>query len=185
MSKTKVILTGAVFALIALALVLSPTSASLAKKAKTKAKAKGYITAIDAAAGTVTIADSKSGQAVTVTVTESTKLRKNKTKGASLADLVVGDKAKTKYNADTLDAKRIRAKSPKAHGELSAIDLDAKTVTIQPAVGEPIVLQVTDDTRIKRDHEKATLDELQVGDRVKAKQDPTTMSVLRIRATSE
>ena len=180
MSKTKLFLTGALFALVALALVLAPTPALAAKK--NMAKAKGYISAIDTTAGTVTIADKESGLDVVVTVEPSTRIHKNKVEGADIEDLVVGDKAHAKYNADTMVAKRIQAKSPKAHGEITAVDVPGNSVTIQPAVGLPITVVVTEATKIKRNHERVELGDLVVGDQAKAKYDPGTMEAKHIHA---
>lgn len=183
MFKSRTILAGAFIALVALALLVSPSSA-LAKKHQTKAK--GPITAIDTTAGTVTIADKKSGESVTVTVDASTRIHKNEQEHATLADLAVGDKANARYNTTTLIAKRIQAKSPKAakvEGTITAVDLTANTVTIQTEGGDLVTVIVTDTTRLERNDEEAELSAFAVGDQAEAKYNPVTMEAAKLEAT--
>lgn len=185
MSKSRTILAGAFIALVALALLVSPSSA-LAKKHQ--AKAKGPITAITTS--TVTIADKKSGAPVTVTVDTSTRIHKNENEHAALADLAVGDKAHARYNTTSLVAKRIQAKSPKpakagkVEGEITAVDLTAGTVTIQPQGGDPVTVIITDDTKLERNDEHADLGEFAVGDLAQAKYDPLTKEAYKLEATA-
>lgn len=178
MIKMKFILTGTLLALAALALVHTPTSALAAKK--NMAKVKGYISAIDTTAGTVEITDA-AGNAVTVNVVEKTKIHKNNVEGAAIDALALGDKAKAKYNADTLDAKRIHAKSPRVHGVITAVG--ANSVTIENGQGVEVTVLVTANTKIKRNGAPATLADLVVGDQAKAKYDPTTMEARHVHAS--
>lgn len=178
MTKMKFILAGTLLALAAFALVLGPTSTLAAKK--NMVKVKGYISAIDTTAGTVEITDA-AGNAVTVNVVEKTKIHKNNVEGAAIESLALGDKAKAKYNADTLDAKRIQAKSPKAHGVITAVDADS--VTIKNAQGVEVTILVTVNTKITRNDAPATLADLVVGDQAKAKYDPTTMEAKHVHAS--
>jgi len=181
--KARMILSGALVALAALGLFLTPSQVLAAKK---NIKIKGTITAVNALAGTVTIEDSE-GNAVTLTVDEATTIHKNNDEGASIEDLAVGDTAKAKYNTETLVAKRIQAKSPvaKVNGTITAVDLDAGSVTIQPDEGDPVTLLVTEDTALNRNDEPATLSDFVVGDNANAKYDPLTMIAKRINASSE
>lgn len=170
-------------ALFALTLSLSPTNA-LAKKNHSKSKVQGTITAIDTTAGTVTILNAKTNTPVTVTVDSSTRIRHDRTKHATLADLVVGDRAKAKFNADTMLAKRIRASGPKLIGTITAVNTTLSTVTIQPTSGSPVTLTVTNATKIKRDHKKAALTSLVVGDSAKAKYNAQTLQASKIHASA-
>src|SRR5258707_1073849 len=131
MNRTKALLFGTLFALVAVALLVGPGSA-LAKGHQTKAK--GTITAIDTVGGTVTILDRKSNLEVTVTVDANTRIHKDNNEQATLLDLSVGDNADARYNVSTLLAARIQAKSPKLQGTITAIDTGAQSVTIQPTV---------------------------------------------------
>lgn len=180
MSKGKWVLAGVLVVWAALSVALAPASAEAGKKNTTRAK--GLITAIDPNVGTVTIVDKKSGAAVTVTVDDETRVRKNKDKSATLADLVIGDKAKVRYKSEGLTAKRIRATSPKARGEIVAIDFGAQTVTIQSKKGGTVTVLGDADTRLKRNKTAAELADLQVGDRARAKYDWMTMVAARIWA---
>lgn len=180
MSRGKWFLAGVLAAFVVLGLVIAPAPAAAAKKNTTKAK--GLITAIDLNAGTVTLADKKSGAALTVTVDEATRVRKNKDKSATLADLVVGDKAKVRYKSEGLTAKRIRATSPKARGEIVAIDFGAQLVSIRSKAGSVVTVLVDAETKLKRNKDAAELADLQVGDRAKAKYDWMTMVAARIWA---
>jgi hypothetical protein len=174
---------GGLVALAAFALMLSPSHA-IAKKNMTNVK--GTITAIDTTAGTVTIEDAN-GDSVTVTVEDSTKIHKNNDEGASIEDLAVGDKAKSRYNEDTLVARRIHAKTPVAHihGEIIAVDVAGASVTIQPDEGDAVTLLVTEDTRLNRNDEPATLEDFVVGDHATAKYNPVTSEARRINASSQ
>lgn len=178
MARKKFVLLGALLAVVVFALALAP-SATLAGK-KTKTRVRGYVSALDTAANKVTIHDTKNNTDVTLNVVEKTKIRKNKVKDAALADLTVGDWAKAKYSANSGDARRIRAKSPKAQGEITVIG--ANSVTIKNRQGVQVTLQVTADTKIRRHHERVTLAKLAVGDHAKANYEPATMQAKRIRA---
>jgi len=180
MLKSKSILAGTLLVLFALALLLSPTNA-LAKKHQ--AKAKGPISAIDPVAATVTIEDKKTGESVTVTVDGSTRIHKDNKEWATLEDLAIGDTAKARYNKDTLLAKRIQAKSPKLEGTITAIDVGAQSVTIQPTIGDPVTVFATETTKIERNDEEATLADLVVGDQAQAKYNAETFEAYKIEAT--
>jgi hypothetical protein len=184
-SNSKTIFAGVLLALFALALLVSP-SGVLAKKKQLKAK--GTIVAIDLVASTVTVHDNKSDTDVAVTVDESTRIHKNNDEHASIEDLAVGDKADARYNKDTLVAKRIQAKSPKpakVHGTITAIDLGAQSVTIQPKEGDAVTVLVTETTKIERNEEEATLADLVVGDHANAKYDALTFQAVKISAEEE
>ncbi|MBI2866248.1 MAG: hypothetical protein HYX99_02665 [Chloroflexi bacterium] len=71
-------------------------------------------------------------------------------------------------------------------GSIAAIDLAASTVTIQPRLGDPLVLQVTGNSRLHKDNlERAGLSDLAVGDTVLAVRfDPESKEVSRLVAKS-
>ncbi len=188
MNKSKLIFAGGLLALLTFTLLFSTTSV-FAKKdhPKPNTHVRGTITALDTTAGTITIQDKKSGDVVTVTADESTRIHKNNNESATLADLAVGDKAHARYNQETLVAKRIQAKSPKAeldkvHGTITAID--GPNVTVAPKKGDPVTVVVTEATKVSRDDVAATLADLVVGDRANAKYDPNTMEATKLNASS-
>lgn len=171
---------------VAMLLTFAPQHA-FAKNGNKEGRAKGAITAIDTTAGTVTINDRKQGS-VTVTVTSGTQLRLDSKKNVTLAMLAVGDSADARYDATTMVATRIDAKSPKspqAKGTITAIDLTAQTVTIQPLNGNAIALTANAATKIERNEEHATLADLKVGDSAEAKYDALTMIASKIEATGQ
>lgn len=208
MTKSKLYIAGALAALFVLALMLAPAP-TLAKKAKHQAKAKGAITAIDATAGTVKVHDKKSDQDVTVNVTDKTRIHKNENEHATLSDLVVGDKAHTRYDTATNNAKRIQAKTAKATSErhqsksagadrkhpkagktadaegiVTNVDSSAQSLTIQPQKKNPVTVLVTSDTKILRDGKSATFADLTVGDRANARYNTATMNAAKVVAKS-
>jgi len=138
-----------------------------------EAKAKGFIAAVDVNAGTITVSDRKNGL-VTVGVDSSTEIRKNGNKNATISDLTIGDRVDARYDPTTLIANRVRVKSAKVEGVLTAVDLGNSTVTITPSGGSPITLFVTADTKIERNEEHVTLADLQVGDLAEARFDGNT-----------
>ena len=189
MKKSKIIFASALIALLAFTLLLSTTNV-LAKKDRPKSNShiKGTITALDTTTGTVTIQDKNSSEVVTVTVNESTRIHKDNLEPATIQDLAVGDRAHARYNQETLDAKRIHAKSPKqksekAHGKITAID--GQNVTLDSKRGDPVTVIVTDTTEVTRNGAGATLADLVVGDRAHAKYDATTMEASKLKAKSK
>lgn len=147
-------------------------------------RAKGLITAVDTVAGTLTINDRKAGS-VTVTVTSATQLRKDSKKNVTLAMVFVGDSADARYDSQTLVASRIDVKSAKVEGTITAIDLTAQTVTIQPLVGNAVTVQATAATKIERNELHATLADFIIGDRGEAQYNAGTMIASKIEATAQ
>jgi hypothetical protein len=151
---------------------------------------EGTLTAVGASS--VTIAPEKGGPEVTLTVDASTIIRRNKMP-ATLADLQVGDRVEAKYDPTTMIAIKIEAKSAmvvppptglaKVEGTLTAVG--GSSVTIAPEKGGPeVTLTVDASTIIQRNKMPAALADLQVGDKVEAKYDPTTMIAIKIEAKS-
>lgn len=147
-----------------------------------KGRARGPITAIDTSANTLTIAD-RSGSSVTLNVTAGTKIRKDNIKKATLAQLAVGDTADARYDTTTMNAQRIDAKRPKVEGTITAIDLGAQSVTIQPKSGAAVTVLATTTTKIERNDVHATLADFKLGDFGQAHYNALTMQASKIEAT--
>ena len=82
-------------------------------------------------------------------------------------------------------AQPVSAHPDKNHGlqgVISAIDLGASSLTLTPKKGADVVLKVDSSTVITRSQHPATLADLQLGDRVEANYDPSTMLAKRIKA---
>jgi hypothetical protein len=179
MSNYKRILSGILLAILTVSIVLAPATA-LAKKDHDKLK--GPITAIDTTAGTITVDDRKDGL-VTVNVSDETNIRVDNQKNATIADLSVGDHAKVRYKTTTNTAEKIKARSPKVEGFITAIDLGASTVTIQPQSPDAAVtVNVTELTKLRRDGKTATIADLKVGDHAQARYDATTLDASKLEA---
>jgi Domain of unknown function (DUF5666) len=132
-----------------------------------ESKAKGFIAAVDVNANTITVSDKKKGL-ITIGVDSSTEIRKNGNKNATLADLMIGDRVDARYDGTTLIARRVRVKSAKVEGVLTAVDLQNNSITITPSGGAPVQLFVTADTKIERNEKHVTLADLQIGDQAEA-----------------
>lgn len=147
-----------------------------------KGRARGVISAVDTNANTVTIAD-RSGSSVTLNVTPATEIRKDNLKKATLAQLAVGDTADARYDTTTMNAQRIDAKSPKVEGTITAIDLGAQSVTIQPKSGAAVTVFATASTKVERNDVHATLADFKIGDFGQARYNALTMQASKIEAT--
>ncbi|AXA36623.1 MAG: hypothetical protein D6691_05020 [Candidatus Hydrogenedentota bacterium] len=155
-------------------------------------KVKGTISAIDLIGSTVTVTPARGGADVTVTVDASTRITRNR-RAAGLADLLVGDSVEVKYNPTTLVASKIEVKSPgsgstptaEVKGTVTAVDplLGTLTVTSTLTSGS-VTVQVDATTKIERDDAPATLADIQVGDCVEVKYNPTTSVAIKIEAKS-
>jgi Cu/Ag efflux protein CusF len=75
--------------------------------------------------------------------------------------------------------------SARARGVIRAVDLIAATVTIHTRDDQTVVLNTNERTRITRNGEPATLEDLQQGDRASALYDPSTMLAALIEARGE
>jgi small nuclear ribonucleoprotein (snRNP)-like protein len=145
---------------------------------------KGIIASVDTSANTVTIAPKDGSANVTVNVDTSTKIKRNG-KSASIADLLVGDKAEVKYNPSTMLASKIEASInwTELKGVIAAVDTTANTVTITPSKGGAnVTLNVDASTKIKRNGKSAALAELQVSDKVESKYNGATLLASKIEA---
>ncbi|HZQ11082.1 MAG TPA: DUF5666 domain-containing protein [Anaerolineae bacterium] len=176
----------AIISIITLA-VLAVPSGALAKK--NRAEVKGVITAVDTSLSTITISTKKAGS-LTLAVDASTKIRKQHIKNATINDLAINDQVEVKYNTTTNVAQRIQAKPGKpakvklgkVEGQVTAVDLGASSVTIQPKNGAAVTVFADASTKIERNDQHATLADIQVGDHAEAKFDPQTFLASKIEA---
>jgi hypothetical protein len=131
---------------------------------------EGTVESLDLEAETVTIAPAE-GDPVTLNVVSLTLIVKDG-RPATLADLAPDDIVrKAVYETESSDAKTIVVNAPKSElawskirGVIESIDLDEQTVTIAPADGDAVTLNVVDSTRIVKDFQLVTIDELEVDD---------------------
>lgn len=143
------------------------------------AKVRGTVTAVDQDAATVTITPEE-GDAVTLNITQDTKLVVNG-EPAALADVQVGMGAHAHYNAATMNARHlvagdIESRPAKIRGTVTAVDLNAATVTITPAEGDAVTLNITDETKIFINHHSAALADVVVGSKAVARYDADTLN---------
>ena len=73
----------------------------------------------------------------------------------------------------------------RARGVIRAVDLAARTVAIHTRNDETVVLKTNESTKIIRNGERATLEDLQVGDRASALYDPESFLAAEIVARGE
>ena len=146
-----------------------------------KGRARGAITAVDTSLNTVTITD-RNGGSVTLNVTSATEIRKD-SRRTNISALAFGDSVDARYDTTTMNAQRIDAKSPKVEGTITAVDLGAQSVTIQPLSGAAVTVFATALTKIERNDLHATLADFQVGDRGEARYNAATMQASKIEAT--
>jgi len=142
----------------------------------------GTVETVDTTANTITIASEDGGDSVTLNVDANTVIERNGV-AATLADLLVGDKVEAKYDSATMLASLIKTEveDGEFQGTIAAVDATANTVTITPdAGGADVVLNVVASTVIVRDDTVIALTDLQVGDKVQAEYDSTTMIASKI-----
>ena len=132
---------------------------------------QGNITAIDLEAQTVTV-ESADGDAVDLEVVNSTQIMKDGVL-ATISDLAVGDTVKKAYY-NTEGARLIVVCSAQlelpwsqAAGMISAVDVEAGTVSILTTSGETIVLDIVESTQMVRNVRLAEIDDLSAGDVVR------------------
>ncbi|MBI5942958.1 MAG: hypothetical protein HY864_01205 [Chloroflexi bacterium] len=170
--------------------MLSATSTALADSggSSSKGEVSGTISAVGASS--LTITPKKGGADVTVTVDASTRIKRNG-KTALLSDFQVGEKVEAKYDKTSMLASKVEAKTrsggSNSNGELkgtiSAVGAGSLTITPKKG-GADVTITVDASTRIKRGGKTALLTDLQVGDKVEAKYNKTTMLASKVEAKS-
>lgn len=179
------------------ALLLSPHSEIFSIKADATARVRGTIRAVDLNAGTVAI-HTRNDETVVLNTDESTHIIRNGER-VRLEDLQLGDRAVALYDPSNLLAAEIDARGEtdnlaRVEGVISAVDLAASTLTIDPsrpasasggvttAAGDPVTLHVTANTAITLDGRPARLDDLSRGFSAGASYDPRSFEAARITA---
>lgn len=150
------------------------------------AKIEGTVAAVDVGAQTIAITPSGGGADVTLQVTTETEIQVNDENG-TLADIAVGVAIRAEFNPATLKAFELKVGSEddgdgdhegeeaEITGTVSAVDTTNATVRIAPTEGDPVTLNITEQTEIKVNGEDATLADVTVGENVKAHYDPGTL----------
>jgi Domain of unknown function (DUF5666) len=149
------------------------------------AQVQGTVAAVDTGAQTVTITPQGGGADVVLNVTSETEIEVNG-EPAALGDIQVGAAIEGKYDPSTNNAFELKVGSDdngggggdennKVEGTVTAINMDAKTVTIDPSEGDPVTVNVTDSTEIKVNDQAATLADVTVGAQAKAEYDANSM----------
>lgn len=168
---------------IALALVLLAGTGGLAQTPTPVAKIEGSISAVDVPGNKVTITP-EAGSAVTLNVTDKTEIGVPGKEPATLADLKAGQPVKAKYETATSAALEIEVKEAKpsnVQGQITALDPAARKVTITPKEGQPVVLAITDKTKLEVwGKELAAFSDLKMGEVVRAEYNPTTLEALEM-----
>ena len=164
-------------AVFGFAFALTPVSAQAAERVE---NARGVIVEIRLDAKTFTLRTE--GGPVTFHVTDQTKISKNG-RAVRLSDLAVGDFAAVEFLRASMNALRVKAQTPKVEGRITAINLDARTLTITPRNGSPVTLNVTERTKIELNGREVRLSDLRVGDAAEALFDPATMNAKIGRAS--
>jgi len=152
-----------------------------------QAEVEGKVTAVDATAGTISI-DPEHGAAVALHTDSTTRISRNGA-AATLADIKVGDSAEARYDATTLLASRIDARSerpqPLAEVEGKVTAVGASSVTITPEHGGPVALKVDATTKFFLRGTPATLADVKVGQRAHASYDRTTLLAAVVRVQND
>src|SRR5262249_51889518 len=132
------------------------------------------------------------GSPVSLTVDASTEIQVND-EDATLADIQVNMPAEARYDATTLHAMEIKAGSEddndednRVEGTVAGVDTGAQTVTVTPkGGGSDVVLNVTTETEIEVNGEDAGIQDIQVGQPIRADYDPSTMDASEIKVGSD
>ena len=133
----------------------------------------GTVTGRDTTANTITLTTFHKCDSVTYNVTSDTKIRVNHKTG-TLADITPSDVAVVKLAKDGTTAKSIHDRSAHAHsilhGTVKGIDTTANTLTLTlKKTCASITVNVTSDTKIRVNHKKGTLGDIQNGYRALVK----------------
>ncbi len=162
-----------------------PEAADLIVNGPDGGELHGTISAISGNA--VTITPSNGTPNVTINVTATTMIEVDG-HHAALTDLAVGMQVEAEYNPTTFDAYSIETDSDgdsddgHVNGTVAAVDPSAGTITITPAAGGALTLNVNASTEIKVNDMHATLQDVQVGMPVSAEYDTVTLLAHEIKA---
>ena len=140
---------------------------------------EGLVSSVDPVAGTLDIAPTNGGSIVTVKVDAATVITREDL-AVTLADLQFGDRVEAKYNSGSLVASTIKAETDvendEAKGIITAIDTATGDITFTPELGGADITIHTDAQTVFMFRDSpGKLANLQVGDEIEAKYDPTTL----------
>lgn len=150
----------------------------------------GHIRAVNLERATVTIAPLTDSAAVELQVVHSTQITING-EAASLDRLQAGMSARAVYNLASLVAERIDARTEGSTdctvvgvtGEITRVEVEAKTLTIDPQGDDPeVTLNITERTEITLNGRPARLSELLPGMKVGARFCRETLNALGVAA---
>jgi hypothetical protein len=121
---------------------------------------------------------------ITLEITPETVIRIEDGGAVNFTDLQVGQQVEAKYDVTSLKALKIEIEDDENEGEIegiiTAIDTDNHMVTITTQDDGDIVDRVTSDTRIKIEGGTAVFAALELGLRVQAEYDESSMDALKI-----
>ena len=145
----------------------------------------GTVASTDTTANTITLTRFHKCDSVTINVTSSTKITVNH-KAGTLADITTGDVAVVKLAKDG-SAKSIHDRTAKLHrllrGTVAGVDTTANTLTLTlKKTCASATVNVTSDTKIRVNHKKGTLGDIQVGYRALVKLNKDKSAALWIKA---
>lgn len=154
---------------------------------------QGTVAAVDTGAQTVTVTPQGGGADIVLNVTSETEIEVNGEPG-TIADIQVAAVIEGKYDPSTLNAFELKVGSEdngggggsgdqnlEVQGQVTAVDMDLKTVTIAPESGDPVTVQIVDSTEIKVNGETATLADVSVGAQAKAEYDSVSMEARELQ----
>lgn len=148
------------------------------KAEEEKSELEGAITSIDANAKTVTVRD-KNGSGGTFKVVTGTRLDEV----GAFGDLKTGTMVHAKFNDTTKELVRLKVQREEQKAELerivTAINADAKTVTIRAQDDAETILKATARTEFKRKG-AATLTDIKTGMQVEARFNPNTNDLVKL-----
>ena len=153
---------------------VATTHAAVRISATSIAEVAGFIRAIDLAASTLVIVPLVGGEPVELHVTNSTAITIGG-EPARFEQLQVGMAATAVYGIATAEALRIAVRPlneceiVRVAGPITEVNLHAATVTIAPAEGSPVTVNVVPRTEITIEGRPARLDDLRVGMRAVAR----------------
>lgn len=149
------------------------------------AEAEGFIKSVDQGKQTITIALERGGE-VTLQVASDTRIEVEGLQGpGSLALLQAGQEVEAKYDVQTMKALKVEVEEEEveAEGELegiiTAINANARTVTVRSEKGIEETLRVTERTRLKIDG-IGLFSQLRVGMAVEVDFDRTTKELVKL-----
>ncbi|MDO8750853.1 MAG: hypothetical protein Q7K03_06890 [Dehalococcoidia bacterium] len=156
------------------------------KKVKTvkarHAEVEGIIRSLDKEKKTLTVSSGEDGD-TTLELTETTKIEIDDNKAATFDSLREGQEVEVKYDVETKKALKIEVDEEEdeteLEGDITAVNQDAKTVTIRAKNGTVTVYRVTASTKLELDG-VATFEGLKAGMKVEAKVNGASNELIKL-----